>query len=123
MSALVDIGIGLIFYIFPFFVMLNFKKIDVLLMKISKSLRTPDLLVPYLTISVVGMNMLLFDHPYSLYLLIIISALGILISSYLYFYVREVYFWKTFRVWWRFVFVVELLGHTALGLYFLYKMW
>ncbi|WP_018659469.1 DUF3397 family protein [Allofustis seminis] len=123
MSGLVDLIVAIIFYLFPFIILFNFKKVDLILTKLVKSLRTPDVLVPYLVVSVIGMDALLFTFPYTLYLVILVCILGIMLASYLYFMTGEIYFWKIFRVWWRLIFIIAIFGHSILGIYFLYCMW
>lgn len=123
MTNVTNIILAIIFYIFPFIIIFNFKKIDPVLRQIVKGLKTPDILVPYLAVSVVGMGSLLFSFPYSLYLLVLLSILGICLTSYIYFMTSEIFFWRTLRIWWRIVFTVLIFGHTIFGIYFLYLMW
>lgn len=116
MSGFVSDSLMGVFYAVPFLVLFFSKLLDRQIKAAGlSSLRAVDILTPYLLCTVYIFGQMTFQWPLFLYFIILLSVVGIILASYFAFKIKELYYKKFFRVWWRIVFLLSILIHTAVG--------
>lgn len=117
MSELVDKGLYIFFYIFPFLTLLLGSRFKPNFDIFPVPLKMVDLITPYLMLSVTIQTYLASVDPMHLYFYIGLSLFGIGHASYLAFGKRVLLIGKFFRAWWRYTFIFTLAYHTLIGGY------
>lgn len=120
---LINTLVLLFFTIVPFFFLYHYRKIDDALNQVFPriSLKTTDLLVPYLLISIWKLSSMAFYFSFHYFYMLLIILYGIGLASYYAFYKKELILSRFFRVWWRSLFLVSLPTHLILSIVALFR--
>lgn len=118
---LINFIILLFFAIVPFFFLLYYRKIDETLKQYTQNIKTVDLLVPYLLLSVWKLSSLSLHFPFHNYYMLCLIIYGIGLACYYTFHRKELIIPKFLRIWWRTIFLVSLPTHLILSIIAIYR--
>lgn len=105
----------ILFYVIPLIVLTLNKWMSREFRTLGMSIKSVDLLTPYLILSVHIFSMIAFRFSLFPYFVITVSVIGLSLTCFLIFKKKELYYRKFFRIWWRYVFLIAFLIHLTVG--------
>ncbi|SFB84652.1 Protein of unknown function [Alkalibacterium subtropicum] len=121
MNTLSDLLPLIGFYSLPFAILLFSKWINRQFKLLRLSVKVVDLIIPYMLLLLFIMSQLYVPVNLIPYFTLVISLLGILLASYYTFYEKELKLYLFFRIWWRIVFITCLLFYVSTGIWMIYQ--
>ncbi|WP_106190685.1 DUF3397 family protein [Alkalibacterium olivapovliticus] len=125
MSAIGSVTIDtslILFYISPFAVLFFSRRLNAQFKLVSIPIKVVDLLIPYLVILIYAFGRMVLQFNIVPYIIILVSVLGIALVTQQTFVKRSLSVYLFFRLWWRYVFLILMVTHVAVGLIALYQI-
>lgn len=106
----------ILFYIFPYLLLIPGRFVNKVFKKHEMRVRVVDYVTPVLILSIHIFSMLIVGISFIPYFVILVSMIGIILTTMFAFKVKKLSVMRVLRVWWRYVFLSALLLYISLGI-------
>lgn len=104
-----------LFYICPYLLLIPSRLVNKVFKRYENKVRGVDFVVPVLIFSIHIFSVLIVGKSFIPYFTLVISIIGLILSTIFAFKHKKLTILKVLRVWWRYVFICALLVYISLG--------
>ncbi|WP_371860864.1 DUF3397 family protein [Alkalibacterium kapii] len=108
------------FYLVPFVILFFSRWVSSYFKRLRISVKLVDLIIPYMFMLLFIMSQMYLPINLIPYIFIVISIVGIILSTYFTFFKKKLSVYFFIRIWWRIVFIVCLIFYIATGIWIIY---